>query len=279
MADGPQPDNLTDASEPREASTKTPSPFPPPAPSYSRWRTSAHLYLPLVTVFLLMSLGTPFETPGANFLCVFLSAIPTNWLGAFFYPTDRAEPKPEQAIRFTRKSNICRAAVLVTYRWMFGRSFDLFMLTADFFLSHFIGPLIGERPPGTKERRSEFGVALLWMAGSGMLMQYAPSALSYWIIVADRTVWRAVYMAFVDDVVGVLARPNLKTWRGKVTLVLTQAFTITFISWMLLSWTRDAMLAAGVDDERKAALAAMEAQLNSMKAEGDIEDDGDRYLV
>ncbi|KAJ4356970.1 hypothetical protein N0V95_002913 [Ascochyta clinopodiicola] len=247
--------------------------------SSQKWRTAAHLYLPLVTVFLLMSLGTPFETSQANFLCVFLSAIPANWLASFFYPTDRAEPTPEQAIRFSRKNNIYRAAILVVYRWMFGRSFDLQMLTADFFMSHVIGPVIGERPAGTKQRRSEFAVALLWMAGSGLLMQYGPSALSFWIIVADRTVWRAVFMAFVDDVVGVLSRPNLKTWKGKVTLVLTQAFTITFITWMLLSWSRDAMLAAGGNDEYEAALAAMETQLRSMEAEGDVEDDGDRYLV
>ncbi|KAF9699118.1 hypothetical protein EKO04_003313 [Ascochyta lentis] len=276
MADLPQAGNISGTRGPSEASSKTSTPSSPHVSSYSVWRTSAHLYLPLVTVFLLITLGTSL---GINFLCIFLSAIPAYWLGSLLYPADRSEPTPEQAIRFTRKNDFYRAAVLVTYRWLFGRSFDLPILIADFFLSHGLGPLIGERPAGTKQRRSEFGVALLWMAGSGMLMQYAPSALSYWVTIADRTVWRAVYIALVDDVVGVLSRPNVKTWKGKVTLVLTQALTITFISWMLLSWMRDALLELAVDDELKASLASMGIQQDSMEEQGDIEDDGDRYLV
>lgn len=98
---------------------------PPSVSSYSAWRTAAHLYLPFVTVGLFMTLGSPFETTQANILCVVLSAIPTNWLASFFYPADRPEPTPRQAIRFSRKSDIYRAAILFTYRWLFGTPFNL----------------------------------------------------------------------------------------------------------------------------------------------------------
>jgi hypothetical protein len=276
MADQSQAGNGSGAIESSESSSKIPTPPLPPVPSYSAWRTYAHLYLPLITVFVLLTIGTLFD---ANFLWALLSAIPTYWLGSFVYPADRAEPTPEQAIRFTRKNDLYRAAVMVTYRWLFGNSFDLKIIIADLSMSYGLGSLIGERPTGTKQRRSEFGVALLWMAGSTVLMQYAPSALQHWVILADRAIWRATYIALVDDVVGVLARPNVKTWKGKITLVLTQAFTIAFFSWMMLSWLGKVSLASGMGDEYKAALAVMEDRLDSVESAGDIEDDGDRFLV
>lgn len=226
-----------------------------------------------------MTLGSPFETINANILCVALSAIPTNWLALFFYPPDRAEPTPEQAIRFSRKKDIYRAAILFTYRWLYGTPFNLQFFIADFSMSYGIGSLIGERPAGTKQRRSEFGVALLWVVGSAALMQFAPSMLSYPVIVADRVIWRSAYIALVDDIVGVLARPNMKTWKGKLTLVLTQAFTIMFLCWLLLSWKRDMILHYEQSEEYTAALAALGVQQDAAEVGGDIEDDGDRYLV
>ena len=264
---------------PTHAWHKSPVSSSPSSPLYSAWRTSAHLYLPFVTVALFMILGSPFETIKANVLCIILSAIPTNWLGTFFYPADRPEPTPDEAIRFSRKKDIYRAAILFTYRWLFGTPFSLEFFIADFSISYGIGSLIGERPAGTKQRRSEFGVHLLWVAGNAVLVYFAPSFLSYWVNVADRVIWRAAYIALVDDIVGVLARPDLTTWKGKVRLVLTQAFTILFMCWMLLRWKRDLILAYQNDKEYEAALAALQIQQESVEVEGEVEDDGDRFFV
>lgn len=226
-----------------------------------------------------MLFGAPLETTEANILFIFLSAIPTNWLGSFFYPTDRAEPTPEQAVRFSRKKDIYRAAILFTYRWLYGTPFNIQFFFADFMMSYGVGALIGERPAGTRQRRSEFGVALLWVAGSAVLMQFAPPMLSFWITVADRAIWRSAYIALVDDVVGVLAKPNMKTWKGKVTLVLTQACTIVFLCWLLLSWRRDMMVAEEASNDYNAALAALNVGQDPVEVGGNLEDDGDRYLV
>lgn len=55
---------------------------------------------------------------------------------------------------------------------------------------------------------------------------------------ADRTIWRTAYVALVDDVIGVLARPDVKTLRGKAVLVSVQAFTITSLMYVALSMMR-----------------------------------------
>jgi len=64
------------------------------------------------------------------------------------------------------------------------------------------------------------------------------STLSFLLVAIDRTLWRAGWLALVDDVVAVLSRPDVRTLRGKVTLVLVQAFTITGIVWFVLAWVR-----------------------------------------
>lgn len=107
-----------------------------------------------------MTLGSPFEATEANLLCVVLSAIPTSRLGSFVYPNDRPKPTPEQAVRFSRKSDIYRAAILFTSRWLFGTPFNL-MFFIGFLMSYTVRSLIGERPGGTKQRRSAFGASLL----------------------------------------------------------------------------------------------------------------------
>lgn len=206
-------------------------------------------------------------------------AILTNWVATFFYPTDRAEPTSEQTIRFSRKKDVYRAAILFTYRWIFGTPFDLQFFIADLTMSYGLGSVIGERPAGTKQRRSEFGVHLLWVAGNAVLVHFAPSMLTYWVNVVDRVLWRAAYIALVDDVIGVLARPNVKTWKGKLVLVLTQAFTIAYLSWQLLSWKRQLLLMSQFEEAYEAELASMLAQIESVEVQGDVEDDGDRFLV
>lgn len=264
---------------PPKATEDKPAPSPPTLPTYSAWRTAAHLYFPFITVALFMTFGSPFDTIPTTILGIILSAIPTNWLASFFYPADRPEPTPQQTIRFSRKSDIYRAAILFTYRWLYGTPFNLQFFVADFLTGYLISVAIAERPAGTKQRRSEFIVHATLVAINAVLIYIAPSALGFVLMFLDRMIWRAAYIALVDDVISVLTRPNLKTWKGKVALVLTQAFTILFTCWMLLRWKRDMILSFENNEDWQAALAGLKPQEAFDEVGLDIEDDGDRYLV
>lgn len=264
---------------PPKASEVKATPSSPPVPAYSAWRTTAHLYFPFITVALFMTFGSPVDTIPATVLCIILSAIPTNWLASFFYPPDRPEPTPQQAIRFSRKSDIYRAAILFTYRWLYGTPFNLQFFIADFLTGYLISVAIAERPAGTKQRRSEFIVHATLVLINAALMYIVPSGLGFVLMFLDRMIWRAAYIALVDDVIGVLARPNVKTWQGKVVLVLTQAFTILFTCWMLLRWKRDMLLSFENNEDWEAALTGLKSQDASDEVGLEFEDDGDRYLV
>ncbi|KAJ8106360.1 hypothetical protein OPT61_g9588 [Boeremia exigua] len=245
-------------------------------PSYSAWRTGAHLYMPFVTMALLIILDSPYDTAVGNTLWVGLSAIPTNWLASLLYPTDRPEPTPAQAIRFSRKSGFYRAIVLYTFHWHFLMPNNLELFIKDYLMTLGIGWLIGERPAGTKQRRSEFGTHLLWVAGSALLMFLAPSFLPFWQVLASRVIMKAAYVALVDDIVGLLARPNVKSWQGKIRLVLVQAFVILFICRVLLRWAEEYLLAR---ENHAIGLEALEALQKLDKTEELFDDDGDRFLV
>jgi hypothetical protein len=112
--------------------------------------------------------------------------------------------------------------------------------------SYAMEAVISERPAGARQRRSEFFVALLWLAGSGILCWVIPSSMGILLSLAgafDRTVWRAAYVALVDDIVGVLSRPNVRTFSGRITLVLLQSFTITSLVYFALTLARRMVLA------------------------------------
>ena len=216
----------------------------PPAPPRTREKY-VHLYMPFITAALILSnrqimsqLTHPNTRPQDAMLFVAFSALPTYVVGSYMYPPNLPEPTPDDSARFTRKHDAYRALVLFTYGRLFGTPFNLQFLIADFVLSYVAGYAMGER---TRQRRSEFLVALLWVAGSWVTMAAVPpsmSTLSFLLVAIDRTLWRAAWLALVDDVVAVLSRPNVRTLRGKVTLVLVQAFTITGIVWFVLAWVR-----------------------------------------
>ncbi|KAF2027037.1 hypothetical protein EK21DRAFT_72887 [Setomelanomma holmii] len=206
----------------------------------------AHLYMPLITAFLIVINGpivSNFADPAHNspqntILFTAASAIPTYLVASRLYDADRPDPTPEEAVRFTRKHDAYRAVVLATYGRLFGTPFSLQFIIADFMFSFPMGTAIGERPAGSQQRRSEFLTALLWVTGSRLVTILAPPSmptLSFCVGVVDRTVWRAAYLALVDDIIGVLTRPNVRTFRGKMTLVLIQSFTITSIVYFVLS--------------------------------------------
>jgi hypothetical protein len=216
------------------------------------WRRYIHFYLPLTTAFLLFRTAPTLAALADSIylrndkapniiLLVALFALPTYLIGSFFYPTNRPEPTPDQCVRFTRKSDIYRALVLVTYGRLYGTPFNLQFVIADLVMSYVAGEIIGERPAGTKQRRSEFFVALLWLGGSWVVFNNVPRSMETLYVLAgsaDRTIWRTAYVALVDDVIGVLTRPDVKTVKGKIVLVLVQAFTITSLMYVALSMMR-----------------------------------------
>ena len=261
--------------QPSGATPKHPTQSSPPPPSYSAWRTAAHLYFPFITVALLMLLGTPFNDAKSNVIYTWLMAIPTNWLASFFYPTDRPEPTPKEAVCFSKKGALYRVVVLFTYRWLSGAPFELTFFT-DFMLSY---GLSASGPAGTKPRRSEFAAHLPWWLGSWIVLRFAPSFWTWLAYVVERSIWRETYIALVDDLVGVLGRPNLSTWQGKLRLVLVQAFVIMFSCYLLLSWRRDLILGDPNYLENEAARAAFNVQEEPVEMGQIFEDDGDRFLI
>jgi hypothetical protein len=177
---------------------------------------------------------------------VALSAIPTYLVASFLYPTNLPTPSHEESIRFTRKHDFYRAVVIASYGRLYGTPFNLQYIIADVVCSYAMGVVIGERPAGARQRRSDFFVALLWLVGSGILCRTVPSSMGILLFLTgafDRTVWRAAYVALVDDIVGVLSRPNVQTLSGKITLVLLQSITITSLVYFALALANRMVLA------------------------------------
>jgi hypothetical protein len=201
--------------------------------------------MPLISSIVLMVYApTIIQTLGLNdggpiVAVVLSSAIPTYLIGSMFYPTNRPDPSPEESIRFTRKNDLYRAGVIATYGRLYGTPFNIMFYIMDVVFSFMVDNVIGERPVGTKQRRSEFLVALLWVIGSQVVQVFVPigtPGVGLFIGMVDRTLWRTAYIALVDDVIGVLTRPNLRRLRGKATLVLVQAFVVFSIEYLVLTW-------------------------------------------
>lgn len=214
-----------------------------------------HLYMPLIAVVLILTNGPILSTfvrsantPGLNeFVFVAASAIPVYLIGSLFYPKDRAPPSPAEDMRFTRKSEWCRAAVLITYGRIYGTPFNLQFYIMDLVASYAADQLIDwNRPSYAPQRRSEFLVALLWVGGSWVAFGSVPkNMMTLYVLLGmvDRMLWRAAYLALVDDVVKVLSRPNVRSWTGTMVLILTQSFTITALVWVALAWVKRRVLA------------------------------------
>jgi hypothetical protein len=194
----------------------------------------AHLYMPLLTSTLIclkpgLLPGMSSNSPQMNILLTFASAIPTFWAASKVYPSNAPAATPAQAIRFTRKHDAYRAVVLFMYGRFFGTPFNLQFLVADFFMSYALGYAIGENPIGTPQRRSEFAVAVCWVAASHVVQLVTGplgAGVGFWVLVADRAIWRAAYMALVDDVIGVLVWPDYRTFWGRVRVVAVQGVVI-----------------------------------------------------
>jgi hypothetical protein len=205
--------------------------------------------MPIITATLIIVIGPELKRFFASskknairtLLLVVASTIPTYYTASTIYPANRPNATLVESVRFTRKHGAYRALVLATYGRIHGTPFNLQFLIADFICSYIIGFAIGERPAGTEQRRSAFFNALLWLIGSSVVQQLVPPSmpiLAFLGLVVDRTIWRTAYVALVDDVIGLLAHPDVSTPRGKLTLVLAQSFTITSLVYIAMAWLR-----------------------------------------
>ena len=211
------------------------------------WRRYAHLYAPLIAspfaVFLSPAIAqaTGFTTGGNSLPLVVSFAIPTYLVASSFYPSNRPEPTPKQSIRFTRKNDLYRAGVIATYGRLFGTPPNVIQYLVDILGSYGADQWIGERPVGTRQRRSEFLIALTWILGSWFVrffVSFDTPMLQQIVPLVDRILNLTAYVALVDDVVGVLTRPNLRTKKGKATLIATQAFTISACVFLFMRWAK-----------------------------------------
>jgi len=214
------------------------------------WRQYIHLYLPAIASIVLVFHGTSIARtlgftrfPGGDpsIPLVLFSALFTHILGSQFYPPNQRITSPEQQIRFTRKNTFYRALVLVTYGRLYGTQFNLVFFLADLLCSFAADRLVGERPIGTPQRRSEFVVALAWVAGSyllGLAIPLSVPIVGLLVVALDRTLWRTAYIALVDDIIGVLTKPNVRSLKGRATLFVVQAGTINLLSFLGSSWIR-----------------------------------------
>ncbi|USP82707.1 uncharacterized protein yc1106_09981 [Curvularia clavata] len=206
------------------------------------WRKNVHLYGPLImSAFVILYAPGVAQHLGLEIeemvLLVAATGIPTYLIGSTVYPKDLPAPAPDQSVRFTRKNKLYRAAVIATYGRIFGTPFNLWFYIIDVALSFVVGQLVGERP----ERRSEFLVALVWILGNHIVMMVIPPntpVLGFLMTALDRTLFRTAYVALVDDIVGVLTRPNVDTFWGKLNLVLIQTFTIVCLVYWVIGYRK-----------------------------------------
>jgi hypothetical protein len=205
--------------------------------------------MPLFTVLLILGntqrisrFTNPSKTQPLNpFIPTVLSAIPTYLVASRLYQP--AAPSPSDCVRFTRRHDSYRALVIASYGFVFGLPFNFRSLIADFLLSYVVGFAIGERTP---KRRRESVVALVWcmaslfMAFLFMVLDLRPRVpqLEYGLEVAGHAIWQAAWLALVDDILGVLMKPDVSTVRGRVVCVLVQGLVIAGLVFfaLVLSW-------------------------------------------
>jgi hypothetical protein len=181
------------------ASDLNPQPFAP------AWRAFVHLYFPVFTnIFLTLFIANPFS----HRALLLASALPTHYLASLVH-----QPRPRPIERFTRRSGLHRAAVLYAL---------------DIVASYSIGGVL-DRPEGAPPRRSEFFVHALATAASTLVFNFIPPSWGLaWTAMGaiDRSMYRAAYLALVDDVVRILAYPEMGSKKEVAVVVGVQAVLI-----------------------------------------------------
>jgi hypothetical protein len=196
------------------ASDLNPQPFAP------AWRAFVHLYFPVFTnIFLTLFIANPFS----HRALLLASALPTHYLASLVH-----QPRPRPIERFTRRSGLHRAAVLFTYGRLLGTPFGLLNYALDIVASYSIGGVL-DRPEGAPPRRSEFFVHALATAASTLVFNFIPPSWGLaWTAMGaiDRSMYRAAYLALVDDVVRILAYPEMGSKKEVAVVVGVQAVLI-----------------------------------------------------
>jgi len=213
------------------------------------WRAYVHLYLPVVTsVAFTLIMANPF----AHRAVLLASAIPTYLLGSLVY-RGKSTQSGLPPVRFTRQSHFYRAAVLFTYGRLFGTRFNLLYFIVDLAANYGISAIIGEQDTGGMLRRSGFLVHSLLTAASTLLCGFVPQSwglLWTFVYALDRTMYRATYLALVDDLIRVLANPDLSTWRGKALVISLQAiFIAVSVMWIHFVFVFQARESAQAQDK------------------------------
>lgn len=196
------------------------------------WRAYVHLYLPFITSTLLYLI---LDNPLANRGLLLASAIPTYLLGSLAH-----SPRARPSGRFTRRSKLHQAAFIFAYGRLMRTPFNIVYYGVDL-ISSFALSVVLDRPESAAPRRSEFFVHALLAGVSGLVWGVIPPG---WGLAraamgaVDRAMWRAAWMALVDDVVKVLAYPDTGRKTGKVLVVGVQALLILFsVLWVFFMWT------------------------------------------
>lgn len=179
------------------------------------------------------------------------SALPTYFLASLVH-----QPRPRPIVRFTRSSDVIRAAVLFAYGRLMGTPFNLVNYILDLLSEYGLGAAL-DRPEGMPRKWSDFLVYALATGVSGIVFDMIPRnwGLAWTIVGAlDRTLWRASWMALVDDVVKVLGYPRTEQKRGKVlvmgvqgVLIAVSVMWVYFVWWagMGYSWQKERMTQGG----------------------------------
>lgn len=186
----------------------------------SAWRAYAHFYAPIFTsAVLLFTIPNPFE----HRVLLLASAIPTHFLASLVH---QSRPRPSE--RFTHHSDLRRALVLFAYGRLLGTPFNLMNYVKDLFAIYGISAVL-DRAEGEPPRKSEFFAHALIACATTLLFGFTPPSWeTTWVIMGsvDRVMYRAAWLALVDDVVKVLAYPNLGTKKERVVVLLVQAIMI-----------------------------------------------------
>jgi hypothetical protein len=191
-----------------------------PIPSSPAWRAYAHLYFPLLAIALLtLAIPQPLE----HRALLLASALPTHLLASLVH-----RPRPRPSSRFTRRSDLRRAAVIFAYGRLLGTPLVLVNYLLDVIASYGVGYFL-DRPEGAAPRRSEFFVHLMLTAVSTIAMTVTVPSWGIEgnpVVSVDRCMYRATWMALVDDVVKVLGYPEMGRKRDRLLVVGLQALII-----------------------------------------------------
>lgn len=206
-------------------------PPPPPPGGYPFYRAYIHLILPIA--ILILNRLTP------HVLLLIPVTIVTYLIGSFIYPKHRLPPSPwlPEARRFSDKWWVYRVAILQGYDIFMSPPGTLSLSTLlqntglTYVTYNYFG-LTGDMNDGRPPRHlwgSVFLKPALRVVASESLMyllsRYVPAIAGFWPIrFIHSAFWREAMIALVDDVIGGLAYPDVRTKKGKAKVMGLQYF-------------------------------------------------------